>query len=66
MHAGHETYYVSAMTTNEVLLFKGYDTRTDLPRFVPHAGFRLPDASDDAPPRESIELRAFAFWDWTT
>ena len=51
------------MTTSEALLFKGFDTRPDLPRFVPHASFRHPDTPDDAPPRESIELRAFAFWD---
>ncbi|KAK9786389.1 hypothetical protein WJX73_008740 [Symbiochloris irregularis] len=59
----HRPYYVSNMTTEEVLLFKGFDTRTDLPRFVPHAGFRLPDTADGLPPRESIELRALAFWD---
>ena len=63
LSAGQKAYYVSAMTTSEALLFKGFDTRTDLPRFVAHASFRHPDTPEDAPPRESIELRAFAFWD---
>jgi len=44
------------------LLLKCTDSRTDVPaRFTPHSAFLEPDAPADAPPRESIELRALVF-----
>jgi hypothetical protein len=50
-------YYAPEMTSDEVLLIKGYDSLTDRARFTPHGAFDLPDTPDDAAPRESIEVR---------
>jgi hypothetical protein len=53
-------YYAPAMTPDEVLLIKGWDSLDDgRARFTPHSAFDLPDTPADAAPRESIELRAF-------
>ena len=47
------------MKTDEVVLLKCYDSATDGgARFAPHGSFRDPTALEDAPLRESIELRA--------
>ncbi|MBR45929.1 MAG: methyltransferase [Rhodospirillaceae bacterium] len=52
-------YYAPAMTADEIILIKGWDSRDDgRARFTPHGAFTLPDTPTDAPPRESIELRA--------
>ena len=53
-------YYTSAMTQNEVLLIKGWDSDTGCARFTPHTAFELPNAAPDAPARESIEVRTYA------
>jgi hypothetical protein len=49
-------YYAPAMTPDEVLLIKGWDSFADRARFTPHGAFELPD-TEGAPPRESIEVR---------
>jgi len=60
----HHWYYVPAMRTDEVLLLKCFDSAEDgRSRFVPHTAFIDPTASTDIPPRESIELRAFVFYE---
>ena len=52
-------YYVPAMTDDEILLIKGWDSRNDgRARFTPHGAFTLPDTPANARSRESIELRA--------
>ena len=52
------------MTTNEVLVFKQYDSRTsDVSRFTPHAAFLDPAAPIDAPLRASIEARCLVLFD---
>jgi hypothetical protein len=59
---GHRWYYVPQMQTDEVLLLKCYDSKTDgRARFAPHTAFQDPTTPPDAPPRESIELRALVF-----
>ena len=51
-------YYAPAMTPDEVLLIKGWDSLDDgRARFAPHGAFELPDTPADAPARESIEVR---------
>lgn len=51
------------MQANEVVVFKGYDTKRDLPGWrCPHTAFVIP-GTEDLPPRESIEARAVAIWD---
>ncbi|MXW91702.1 MAG: methyltransferase [Rhodospirillaceae bacterium] len=56
--------WVSGMTRDETLLLKGWDSLDDgRARFTPHGAFRLPDQDPDAPPRESIETRAYLVFD---
>jgi hypothetical protein len=50
-------YYAPAMTPDEVLLIKGWDSLEDgRAQYTPHSAFPLPD-QDGASARESIELR---------
>jgi hypothetical protein len=58
----HRWFYLPRMRTDEALLLKCYDSKTDgRARFAPHSAFEDPNTPDDAPPRESIELRTFVF-----
>lgn len=60
----HEWYYFPRMRRDEALVFKVYDSDTSLPgRFTPHTSFVDPNSPADAGPRESIEVRTFAFFD---
>ena len=62
--ANHCWYYFPRMTPDEVLLFKNYDTLTDgTARFSLHSAFEDPDTPADPAPRETIETRAFVFYD---
>ena len=59
---GHRWFYVPSMRTDEALLLKCYDSETDgRARFAPHSAFTDPTTPADAPPRESIEIRALVF-----
>ncbi len=52
-------YYAPEIAPDEVLLIKGWDSFDDgRARFTPHGAFSLADTPADAPPRESIEVRA--------
>ncbi len=52
------------MTEDEVLLIKGWDSLDDgRARFTPHAAFKFPETREDAPARESIEVRTFVVID---
>ncbi len=54
----HRWFYFPKMRRDEALLLKCYDSATDgRARFTPHSAFDDPTAPDDAPPRESIEVR---------
>lgn len=53
-------YYAPAMTQDEVLLIKGWDSDANRARFTPHAAFNLPNVAPDAPARESLEVRTYA------
>jgi hypothetical protein len=58
----HRWYWLPEMTTDEALLLKVYDSARDgVARFSPHTAFADPNAPADAPPRQSIELRALLF-----
>ncbi len=60
----HRWFYAPRMTHEEVLLLKCFDSAEDgTARFAPHTAFADPSASEDALPRESIEVRTFAFFD---
>jgi hypothetical protein len=57
-HPEQRWYYAPAMTPDEVLLIKGWDSLEDgRARFTPHGAFDLPDTPAHAAPRESIEVR---------
>jgi hypothetical protein len=57
-------FYAPAMRAEEVLLIKCFDSRDDgaVARFAPHTAFVDPTTPQDAPPRESIELRTFVIF----
>jgi hypothetical protein len=59
----HRWYYFPDMEAHEAILVKCYDSATDgRTRFSLHAAFADPEVPADAPPRESIEVRTFAFF----
>ncbi|KAG6911097.1 hypothetical protein DXG01_004612 [Tephrocybe rancida] len=57
--------YFHGMTTEEVILFKCFDSIEDgsVARFAPHSAFEDPTTPEATPPRQSIELRALVFYD---
>ncbi len=61
---GQRWFYAPEMRADEALLLKCYDLRDDgaVARFAPHTAFIDPTAPQDAPPRESIELRTFVIF----
>ena len=57
-------YYAPHMTADEVLLIKSWDSLDDgRARFTPHGAVALPETPDEAPPRESIEVRTYVVID---
>merc|ERR1712137_865872 len=59
----HQWYYYPHMRSNELLLFKQFDSdpgRTS--RFTFHSSFSDPDISPHLPRRESVEVRAMAIF----
>ena len=60
---GHRWFYFPRMRRDEALVFKVYDSETDgRARFTPHTSFDDPGTPPGAPPRQSIEARALAFF----
>ena len=60
----HRWYYFPEMRRDEALVFKVYDSEKDgRSRFTPHTSFSDPASPPNAPPRQSIEVRAFAFFE---
>jgi len=61
---GQRWYWAPRMQRNEVVLIKGWDSRAHArPRSTPHGAFELPDQDPGAPPRESIEVRAYCVFE---
>ena len=59
----HRWFYAPAMSRDEALLLKCFDSAHDgRARFMPHTSFEDPTAPADKPPRESIELRTLVFF----
>ena len=59
----HLWYYFPKMQMDEALLIKTYDSEIDgRARFTIHTSFEDPTSPVDAPPRESLETRCFAFF----
>ncbi len=60
----HAWLYVPEMARAEAILIKCYDSARDgRARFSLHSAFADPTSASDAPPRQSIEVRAFAFFE---
>ena len=59
---GQQWYYVPEMLSTEVLLLKGFDSELGCARFTAHSAFDDPTSATQAPPRESIEVRALVFF----
>jgi hypothetical protein len=60
----HIWYWFPKMERHEAMVFKVFDTDPNVPtRFTAHSAFDDPGTPPNAPPRESIETRTFAFWD---
>ncbi|KIY66356.1 hypothetical protein CYLTODRAFT_423512 [Cylindrobasidium torrendii FP15055 ss-10] len=57
--------YFRGMSPDEFVLIKCFDSIRDgsVAQFTPHTGFADPKTPQDAPFRESIELRALVFYD---
>jgi len=63
-NADHQWHYFPAMTRDEAILIKCYDSEKDgRARFSLHSAFDDPTSPANAKPRQSIEVRTFAFWD---
>ncbi|MDE0344983.1 MAG: CmcJ/NvfI family oxidoreductase, partial [Boseongicola sp.] len=60
--AGQAWHYFPRMRPGEALVFRQYDTRQEdaASRAVFHAAFRDPATREDAPLRESVEVRVLA------
>ena len=59
----HRWFYFPEMRRDEALVFKVYDSSKDgRARFTAHTSFVDPNTPPDAPPRQSIEARTFAFF----
>ena len=54
-------HYLSNQTPDEVILIKCFDSETDRARLTPHTAFLDTTSPKDAPPRQSIEVRALVF-----
>ena len=65
----HRWYWFPRQRRDEVIVFKHFDSAAveaanpAIAAAVPHSAFDDPDTPACAPPRESIELRAFVFFD---
>jgi hypothetical protein len=59
----HRWFYFPEMRRDEALVFKVYDSEKDgRARFTGHTSFDDPTSPPGAPPRQSIEARALAFF----
>jgi hypothetical protein len=59
----HRWFYFPEMRRDEALVFKVFDSAKDgRARFTPHTSFDDPGSPAGAPPRQSIEARALAFF----
>jgi hypothetical protein len=59
----HRWLYFPRMRRDEAIVFKVYDSAKDgRARFTPHTAFEDPATPPGAPPRQSIEARALAFF----
>lgn len=58
----HRWFTFPLMRPDEALLFKLFDSSSDVARWTPHSAFRGPAASVSAPARESVEVRVLVVY----
>lgn len=58
----HRWIYFPEMRRDEAIVFKVYDSDKNRARFTAHTSFDDPTTPPNAPPRQSIEVRTFAFF----
>jgi hypothetical protein len=59
----HRWFYAPDMQADEAFLFKTFDSEQNgCVRVAPHTAFKDPTPFSEVPPRESFEIRAFAFF----
>lgn len=58
----HEWFYLPDMEPDDLMLFKGFDSREPRSMNAMHSAFDNSQAGDDAPPRRSVEARFIAFF----
>lgn len=59
----HRWYYFPRMRPDELLVFKGYEYHAPRQQPVLHTAFDDPTAPPSTPPRRSVEVRLFAFFE---
>jgi hypothetical protein len=59
----HRWYYFPLMQLDEALVFRLADSDHTVPRLAAHTAFDDPSTPADAAPRQSFEIRTFAFFD---
>ncbi|KAF8707039.1 hypothetical protein AX14_013727 [Amanita brunnescens Koide BX004] len=61
----HKWKYVRGMTPDEFVLIKCFDSTQEgsVAKFTPHTAFQDPTTPEDAPYRQSIEVRALVFYE---
>lgn len=58
----HRWWYAPRMRRDEVLVFKLFDSDRSRAQWTGHTAFDDPTSREDAPPRESIEIRTISFF----
>jgi hypothetical protein len=58
----HRWFYFPGMHAGEALVFKAFDSDRDRLQGCPHSAFDDPACPADAPPRASVEIRAYAYF----
>ncbi len=61
-NAAHRWFAFPELTVGEAILFKTHDSDPARAHHVPHVAFDLPECTENAIPRVSIEMRATAWW----
>jgi hypothetical protein len=59
----HRWWYCADMTRDEAYVFRGFDSDPARAEQVPHSAFADQSCPADVPPRASIEIRMFAFYE---
>ena len=60
---GHRWWYCPDMTRDEAYVFRSYDSAPGHAEQVPHSAFVNESCPASAPPRASVEVRVFAFYE---